>query len=129
MGNDTTRQERAADYVIGMLMGVKYIRYFQIGYLADLYLLRGQHRLYLYEWDTVLEDYNTALELAPNLPRAYYLRGLLYYTQNSRQAAYADLTTFLALEANTPTAHPDLITHAEAYVAELTDLLATPPAG
>jgi tetratricopeptide (TPR) repeat protein len=102
---------------------------YQIGYLADLYLLRGQHRLYLYEWDTVLEDYNTALELVPDLPRAYYLRGLLYYTQNSRQAAYADLTTFLALEANTPTAHPDLITHAEAYVAELTDLLATPPAG
>ncbi len=91
--------------------------------LADLYLLRGQHRLYLYEWDAVLADYDAALALANAPPRAYYYRGLLYYTQDARQQAYDDLTRFLALETD-PYSH--LIPLTEQYLAELTDLLATP---
>ncbi|NPV66484.1 MAG: hypothetical protein HPY64_04985 [Anaerolineae bacterium] len=91
--------------------------------LAELYLLRGQHRLYLYEWDAVLADYNHALSLLPDLPRAYYLRGLLYYTQNQRAAAYADLTRFLALETNL--SNP-LLPLGRQYADDLTHLLATP---
>ncbi len=93
--------------------------------LAELHLLRGQHRLYLYEWDAALADYNTALRLLPGLPRAYYLRGLLHYTQNRRAAAYADLTRYLALE--TDPASPSLPL-AHRYADELARLLATPAA-
>lgn len=91
--------------------------------LADLYLLRGQHRLYLYEWDAVLADYNAALALEPAPPRAYYYRGLLYYTQNARQRAADDLARFLDLETdpNSP-----LIPLAEQYLDELAALPATP---
>lgn len=93
--------------------------------LAEFYLLRGRHRLYLYEWDRVLADYNAALALPDAPARAYYDRGLLYYTQNVRQAAYDDLTHYLALESD-----PDsrLIPLARRYAAELEALLATPAA-
>lgn len=92
--------------------------------LAELYLLRGQHRLYLYEWDTVLADYNTALTFPHAPARAYYYRGLLYYTQNARQAAYDDLTRYLALETD----DSPLTERARQYVADLEHLLATPGA-
>ena len=89
--------------------------------LPELYLQRGRHRLYLYEWDAVLADYNAALAL-PGFPaRAYYDRGLLYYTQNVRQAAYDDLTRYLTLESD-PASR--LIPLARRYVAELQALLA-----
>ncbi len=94
-------------------------------WLAELYLLRGQHRLYLYQWDAALADYNAALALEHAPPRVYYFRGLLYYTQNTRQAAYDDLTRYLELE--TEPASP-LISLAEQYVTELAALLTTPPA-
>ncbi len=98
--------------------------------LAELYLLRGQHRLYLYEWDAVLADYAAALALTPANTRAYYLRGLLHMTQNAREAALSDLRRFLALEAvrDVPTEHPAIIAQAEAYRAELEALLGTPQA-
>ncbi len=91
--------------------------------LAELYLLRGQHRLYLYEWDAVLADYNMALSLLPDLPRAYYLRGLLHYTQNRLGAAYADLSRYLVLE--TDPASP-FLPLARRYTDELARLLSTP---
>lgn len=91
--------------------------------LAELYLLRGQHRLYLYEWDAVLADYNQALDLMPDLPRAYYLRGLLHYTLNQRAAAYADLTRYLALETDPSS---PLLPLAHQYADDLARLLATP---
>lgn len=98
--------------------------------LAELHLLRGQHRLYLYEWDTVMADYDTAIGLAPDLSRAYFLRGLLNSTQNHQQAALDDLTSFLQLERSriTPTQHPAILAQAEIYVTALEALLATPPA-
>ena len=93
--------------------------------LAELYLLRGHHRLYQYEWNVVLEDYNRALEIPHAPASAYYYRGLLYYTQNERQAAYDDLTRFLNTEDS-----PDspLAALAAQYVVELEALLATPQA-
>lgn len=94
--------------------------------MADLYLLRGQHRLYLYEWDTVMADYNRAIALAPEQSRAYYLRGLLDYTQNNRQAALDDLTRFIQQETRQPTQHPATLALAHTYRAELETLLATP---
>ncbi len=93
--------------------------------LAELYLLRGQHRLYLYEWDVVMDDYNAAIALKSAPPRAYYLRGLLNYTQNSRQAAYDDLIQYLMTETDPESS---FISLAEAYLAELEALLTTPQA-
>jgi tetratricopeptide (TPR) repeat protein len=36
--------------------------------------------LALYEWDSALTDYNTAIELDPAYADAYYERGVLYYS-------------------------------------------------
>ncbi|MBN2471763.1 MAG: tetratricopeptide repeat protein [Anaerolineae bacterium] len=96
--------------------------------LAELYLLRGQHRLYLYEWDAVLADYETALALTPENARAHYLRGLLHMAQVDHAAARQDLTRFLALERAQaiPDEHPTIIDQAEAYLAEVEALLLTP---
>lgn len=91
--------------------------------LAELYLLRGQHRLYLYKWDAVLADYNRALSLAHAPPRAYYYRGLLYYTRNELQAAHDDLTRYLALEID---AASPLVALARQYLDDLAHLAVTP---
>ena len=78
----------------------------------------------------MLADYEAALALNPEHARAYYLRGMLHMTTNSRQAALEDFTRFLALDHTRPIPdeHPAIITQAEAYAAELTRLLATPQA-
>jgi|GEM_PF-3743144 len=88
--------------------------------LAELYLLRGNHRLYFYEWDAALADYDTALALEHVPARGYYFRGLLYYTRNDLEAARADLARYL--ERETDPADP-LIAQAEAYLAEVDRLL------
>ena len=41
----------------------------------------------LYEWDRVLENYNTALEIDPDYTPAYYFRGILYYSVLAREEA------------------------------------------
>lgn len=46
--------------------------------LVTLYDLRGQAYRALYEWDSALADFNSALELDPAYAEAYYQRGLLY---------------------------------------------------
>jgi tetratricopeptide (TPR) repeat protein len=62
-----------------------------------LYTLRGQMYLYLYEWDQVLADYNTAIELDPAYADAYYYRAVLYYTRNELNLALADFQHYLDL--------------------------------
>lgn len=68
----------------------------------ELYALRGQIYLSLYEWDKSLRDLNTAIELAPRYAEAYFQRGVLYYSilqtgQALREAALADFQTYLDL--------------------------------
>ncbi len=68
--------------------------------LADLYLQRGQTYLLLYEWDQVLNNYNTALELDPSRADLYYYRGILYYSilqtgQSLYAEALSDFQTYL----------------------------------
>jgi lipoprotein NlpI len=70
--------------------------------LAELYTLRGQMWLLLYEWDEVLADYNTAIELDPTYPDAYFYRGVLYYSVLQagltwREEALADFEQYLEL--------------------------------
>jgi tetratricopeptide (TPR) repeat protein len=65
---------------------------------AELYTLRGQMIILTYEWDRALADYNTAIELDPTYPDAYFHRGLLYYTnyvQIEFERARADFVTYL----------------------------------
>lgn len=88
--------------------------------LAELYLLRGNHRLYFYEWDAALQDYNAALALEHAPARGYYFRGLLYYTRHDLEAARADLARYL--ERETDPASP-LIAQTEAHLAEVNRLL------
>lgn len=84
--------------------------------LAKLYLEQGQIRLLTYEWDAVLEDYNTAIELAPNQAEAYYRRGLLYYTTLvDRENALPDFERYLELYPDGPFA-----VDAAQYIADIT---------
>jgi len=64
--------------------------------IAELYVLRGQMVILLYEWDRVLENYNTALEIAPDYTPAYFYRGILYYSILAREEALADFETYLS---------------------------------
>jgi len=65
--------------------------------LPELYVLRGQMVMLLYEWDRVLADYNTALELDPTYADAYFYRGVLYYSVLEREQALADFEYYLEL--------------------------------
>jgi tetratricopeptide (TPR) repeat protein len=69
-----------------------------LAFLASLYVQRGQVYLLLYEWDKVLDDYNTALELDPMYADAYYYRGVLYYSVRfEREKAIPDFERYLEL--------------------------------
>lgn len=84
--------------------------------LAELYLEQGQIRLLTYEWDAVLADYNTSIELAPNQAEAYYRRGLLYYTTLvDRENALPDFERYLELYPDGPFA-----ADAAQYIADIT---------
>src|SRR5690606_7348675 len=68
----------------------------------ELYTLRGQVYLNVYEWDKSLADFNTAIELAPEYADAYFQRGVLYYSilqtgQELRQEALGDFQHYLDL--------------------------------
>ena len=89
---------------------------------ARLYTLRGQMVLLLYEWNRVLDDYNTALELAPDYAEAYFYRGILYYSAMpgglNREDALADFQHYLSLEPDGPHA-ADAARHAQSIRLEL----------
>jgi len=65
--------------------------------LAELYTLRGKIIFLIYEWDRVLDNFNTALEYDPNYAPAYFQRGVLYYTMAQRENALADFQHYLEL--------------------------------
>lgn len=66
-------------------------------WLAELYTLRGEIIFLIYEWDRVLENFNIALELAPDYAPAYFQRGVLYYTMTERENALADFQHYLEI--------------------------------
>lgn len=66
-------------------------------YQAILYTRRGELIFLIYEWDRVETNLRIAIELDPSYARAYYQRGVLYYTMVRRQDALADFETYLAL--------------------------------
>jgi tetratricopeptide (TPR) repeat protein len=68
--------------------------------LAALYTLRGQMVILLYEWDRVLENYDTALTLDADYAPAYFYRGVLYYSVLARERALADFETYLEMASD-----------------------------
>jgi tetratricopeptide (TPR) repeat protein len=69
-----------------------------IQWLPPLYTERGQIHLLLYQWDNVLTDYNTALQIDPNYADTYFYRGVLYYTVVvDRDKALPDFQQYLDL--------------------------------
>lgn len=66
-------------------------------YVAKFHLLRGQLWHTVLEWDFALTDFNTAIELAPDYPEAYYLRGTLFAQRAEPALALVDLQQALAL--------------------------------
>ncbi|MFN8373314.1 MAG: tetratricopeptide repeat protein [Anaerolineae bacterium] len=63
----------------------------------ELYVLRGNITLLIYEWDRVLADYNAAIELSPDYADAYFYRGILFYTRAEYQPALDDFARYLEL--------------------------------
>jgi tetratricopeptide (TPR) repeat protein len=68
--------------------------------LAELYTLRGEIIFLIYEWDRVLENFNTALKLNPDYAPAYFQRGVLYYTMTEPENALADFQHYLELASD-----------------------------
>ena len=67
-------------------------------YVAKFHLLRGQMWHAVYEWDFALTDFDTAIELAPDYPEAYYLRGTFFAGRSELDLALADLQQAVALD-------------------------------
>ena len=93
--------------------------------LAELYVLRGQVWLGLYEWDRALADYNTAINLDSTYADAYFYRGVLFYSVlqaglTRREDALADFEHYRELA---PTG--DLAAAAQNYAATIRAELAT----
>ncbi len=68
--------------------------------LARLYTIRGEIIFLIYEWDRVEDNFNMAIELNPEYDRAYFQRGVLYYTMARREDALADFQTYLDIQPN-----------------------------
>ena len=67
-------------------------------YVAKFHLLRGQMWHAVYEWDNALTDFDTAVELAPEYPEAYYLRGTFFAGRSELDLALDDLQRAVALD-------------------------------
>lgn len=67
-------------------------------FLPELYTVRGEIIFLIYEWDRVEQNFNTAIELAPDYAPAYFQRGVLFYTMARREDALSDFETYLELE-------------------------------
>lgn len=68
--------------------------------LAELYTIRGEIIFLIYEWDRVEDNFNMAIELNSDYSRAYFQRGVLFYTMARRDDALADFQTYLDLDEN-----------------------------
>ena len=86
----------AIDEAISAYHQLPYVAY-NPSHMAELYTLRGQMVLLLYEWDAVLSNYNAALSIAPAYAPAYFHRGVLFYTMGPREKALEDFLRYLSL--------------------------------
>lgn len=67
---------------------------------CELYLKRGElHRLHR-DWKAARDDYDRALEIDPDLVRAYFLRGRMQLEAQNLEPALADVYRFLAHRPN-----------------------------
>ncbi len=67
-------------------------------YVARFYILRGQMWHAVYEWDFALSDFDTAVQLAPEYPEAYYVRGTFFAGRTELDLALPDLEQVVALD-------------------------------
>lgn len=87
------------------------------GNSAELYTIRGQMIMLLYEWDRAIADYNTAIEIDPTYAPAYFHRGVAYYSiaeRIDREAALADFEQYLYLAPD-----GELAEQAQSYITGL----------
>lgn len=66
--------------------------------LAELYTIRGEIIFLIYEWDRVEDNFDMAIALDPTYARAYFQRGVLFYTMARREDAMVDFEQYLALD-------------------------------
>jgi tetratricopeptide (TPR) repeat protein len=70
------------------------------------------------EWQTAIEEYGQAIDLAPDYPETFFNRGYAYKVLGNKDKALADLERFLSFERHW---NADMATQAQAHIKELLD--------
>ncbi|XP_078585686.1 tetratricopeptide repeat protein 32-like [Branchiostoma floridae x Branchiostoma japonicum] len=73
--------------------------------LVTAYNNRGQIKYMRVDFDEAVEDYTTAIGVAPDVAVPYYNRGQIHYRLGRFDAAIADFTKALKLQPDFPDAH------------------------
>jgi tetratricopeptide (TPR) repeat protein len=80
------------------------------------YVARYQLRSFLdTKWEEALEDLNKAVEIDPNQPEVYFLRGIDLFQHDRHEEAIQDFTTFVDLSGNSSDASKGHIARAQCY--------------
>ena len=70
-------------------------------YYYDAYLVRGQCYEQIKQYDSALNDYNTAIQMNPDYSEALFQRGLLFHAiKKDPKKAIADINKVLSLKPN-----------------------------
>jgi tetratricopeptide (TPR) repeat protein len=62
------------------------------------YIVRGEIKVLLYNYDKAVDDYNISIKLNPNDPRAFYGRGVAYFHMESYDKSVSDLSRAIELK-------------------------------
>jgi tetratricopeptide (TPR) repeat protein len=62
------------------------------------YMIRGEIKVLLYNYDKAVEDFCISIRLQPDNPRAFYGRGVAYFHMEKYDEAVSDLTRAIQLK-------------------------------
>jgi tetratricopeptide (TPR) repeat protein len=70
------------------------------------------------QWDNSIEEYDRAIELAPDYAETFFNRGYAYKVLGHKEPAIADFERFLSFEEHW---NQDLVSQAQAHIKELSE--------
>jgi tetratricopeptide (TPR) repeat protein len=70
------------------------------------------------EWETAIQEYGQAIDLAPNYPETFFNRGYAHKVLGNNEQAIADLEHFLSFEDHW---NQELVAQAQAHIKEMLD--------
>ena len=83
-------------YVVFVLIGVLFLSVSVYAQTAEEYLRSGNDNFKLDNFDQAIVDYTRAIDINPNLAKAYNNRGVAYAREGSLPRAIADFTMAIA---------------------------------